>query len=160
MKKSILTALFLVIVCLTIQAQKSPFIRIYNLNGKKIMKGNLFNVTDSSLTLISGGKNYEIPYQNIGTIKEGRSIGNSIGAASLTSGVLLGIVGATVSNGQNGITFITPAETGLVGLIAGAAGGALLGTGIYFLENRKTFVIHANKEFWLKAKVELEKLRM
>ena len=160
MKKSILTTLFLAIVCLTIQAQKNPFIRIYNLNGKKIMKGNLFNLTDSSLTLLSEGKNYEIPYQNIGTIKEGRSIGNSIGTASLTGGVLLGILGATVSSGQNGFSFFTPAETGLVGLITGGAGGALLGTGTYFLKNRKTFIINANKEFWLKAKVELEKLGM
>ena len=160
MKKSILTTLFLAIVCLTIQAQKNPFIRIYNLNGKKIMKGNLFNLTDSSLTLLSEGKNYEIPYQNIGTIKEGRSIGNSIGASSLVGGVLLGFVGATAFKDPITPFISTPTETALMGSITGAAGGALLGTGIYFLKNRKTFIINANKEFWLKAKVELEKLGM
>ena len=154
MKKSILTVLFLAIVCLTIQAQTTPFIRIYNLSGKKIMKGDLFNLTDSGLTIISEGKNYEIPYQQIGTIKEGRSIGNSIGIASLTGGVLLGFVGATGSSGKNEISFVTPAGAVIVGSIT----GALLGTGTYFLKNRKTFIINANKEFWLKAKVELEKL--
>ena len=154
MKKSILTALFLVIVCLTIQAQKTPFIRIYNLNGIKIMKGKLVNLTDSGLTVLSKGTNYQIPYQDIGIIKNRKSLGFGALIGTTVSTATFLVLAANADNG-----FFDKLNYQAWAVIT-APFAAAAGMEIASLSPRSTFIVNANKEFWLKTKVELEKLRM
>ena len=56
------------------------------------------------------------------------------------------IAGTTQANNDKGNSIAVPGLAAS-GFIGGVAGGALLGTCIYFLKNRKTFIINTNKEF-------------
>ena len=62
------------------QNTKTPFIRIYNVKGEKIAKGQLHYTTDSSMYVALGSKDTlsEIKYSSIGLVKKGRSKGNTM----------------------------------------------------------------------------------
>ena len=59
-------------------AQTSTFVRIYDLHAKKIYKGVIHMVTDTSVQLVAKQTPIEISVRRIGFIKTKRSPGNNI----------------------------------------------------------------------------------
>ena len=107
-------ALFL---CVNITAQELPkkskiFVRVYNNEGKKIAKGKILQITDSTLVLKKGSKSITVLSSEIMYIKTKRTKGHSV-----LIGALPGVALLTFSNdayASVGAVFLT-----LVGTTAG-----------------------------------------
>lgn len=92
--KHILLMLFALYFCLNITAQEIPgnskiFVRVYNLEGKKISKGKIFKITDTSLVLKKGKKLVTISSSEISYIKTKKSKGHAVLRGAMPGGVLL-----------------------------------------------------------------------
>ena len=87
---------------------KFPFIRVYDLDGKKIAKGKIEKITDS--VIFFEKKNNPIHFNNIGFIKTKRSGGNNFA------------VGAAIGGG----VFLYPALDEGGYFIYGIAGGSII----------------------------------
>jgi len=95
----ILILILALLSCGLFYAQKektkaAPFIRVYDLNGKKIAKGRIASLTDTSLVTGPREKPVNIDVSRIGSIKTKRSAGHNIflGAVIGTAtGAILGI---------------------------------------------------------------------
>ncbi len=120
------------------------FVRVYDLQGKKINKGKILSISETSLQLNRKG---EIPVGSIGLIKMRRSIGHNILVGASIGATITGLLVAVL--GDNG-------DVGAVGLIAiatvgGAASGAL--DGIDFLSKKpKSYEINGDKVKWKEFK--------
>jgi len=95
----IISFLVLFILSLSVFAQEKHdvtgiFVRVYNLQGKKIDKGKIYAITDSLLHLSRRREIVKIPVKTIGLIRTKRSagynvlIGTAIGAPLMTAVVI------------------------------------------------------------------------
>ncbi|HSI69816.1 MAG TPA: hypothetical protein VK941_06275, partial [Gillisia sp.] len=71
------------------------FIRVYDLHGKKISKGRIQSITNTTLYL--KGKQ-EIPVDSIGMIKTKHSAGNDLLIGSVTGALIFSLFGMATSN--------------------------------------------------------------
>ena len=94
-----IVCLFLVFFSLQyVNAQKPTFLRLYNSNGKKINKGELFLTSDTSITLIRKNILTETPVSDIKLIKSNRTTGRRILTTTLNvAGVAFLLAGALYS---------------------------------------------------------------
>ena len=67
-----------------ITAQKPAFLRVYNSHGKKINKGELFQTSDTSITLTRRNLFTETPVTQIDVIKSNRTTGHRIVITTLS----------------------------------------------------------------------------
>ena len=143
-----LIMIFLISFACNAYAQKSMYVRVYDLSGNKIYKGEIFSITDSLLLLNGKKEPIEIPVSKIGFIKTKRSAGNNVLVGSvigLSAGALVGAISADPD------AEIVPISTG-----AGAAGGAVLGASLGavvggitgLLKKTKTFLINGDYAKW------------
>ena len=102
MKKVIL--LLTLLICINLSAQEATrtqtlFVRVFDLDGKKIGKGHIYATNDSLLVLKKNEKLKEIYVREIGKIKTKRSGGHNflIGA---TSGVVAGAILGSINSRQ------------------------------------------------------------
>jgi hypothetical protein len=110
------------------QIKSNSFIRVFDLNGKKIAKGKIVSTDASSLTLRQRNSEKVVGYEDIGSIKLKRSTGRDviIGAGlGATAGLIFGLDDDEGS--------LTPDAALVPGL---AVMGTLLG-GIYGLAKQK-----------------------
>lgn len=101
--------------------QKGIFVRVYNLNGKKVAKGYIQSVDQESVTVVLRGKSTELPVVEIGKLRLKRSYGNAVVKGTFTGlalGAVLGVAYASVDD-----SFSSD-----IGLVALPAGGAFYGT--------------------------------
>ena len=106
-------------------SQTNTFIRVYDLNDQKFVKGHLQNISDSFISITKPGKTdlIKIHYSKIGSIRLKRSFGHKVIMATVYSGISGGLIGAATAS-SGGLCFIcTPTE----GLLAGSFGGAVTG---------------------------------
>lgn len=140
---------FTLIFSFSIQSQEDwngseLFIRVYNLQGEKIAKGKIKSFSDTILQLSRKSKIVNISYDEIGSIKTKRSIGNniligaSIGGSSLAIlGVSVGETGSYVSGGSG--------SNAAIGLFAGGFFGGIIGGTTAFFKKSDTFIINGDK---------------
>jgi hypothetical protein len=150
------TVLFLMLIlfCGNLAAQKTPFLRIYDFQGKKIYKGKVYIITDSSLSLIGKKEPLNIPIKEIGYIKTKHSDGNNIVTGSV-AGLLIGaLMGALANTGANDIEepvmtpLFTTGEVAAAGAIVGVGIGAAIGGITIAFKNSKTFHIDGDATKW------------
>lgn len=146
-----LIVLFLISLGCSVIAQKPIFIRVYGLKGTKIFRGNVFTVTDSSVSLVGKKAPVNIPVSVIGSIKTKHSVGNNILIGSIAGATTFAIIGAASAD-PNELFFPTTAGEGaLEGIIIGAPIGAALGGLTYVFKNADIFLINGDpaklKEF-------------
>lgn len=136
------------LVCLEMTAQNKLFVRVYDLEGKKINKGFILAVNDSLLR-IEKNKNYiDIPVKTIGMIKTKRSAGNNVLIGSLAGATLMGAITAASADPDAWILDYTPLEGALIGILVGAPAGALLGAITVGFKKSKKFTINGDLEKW------------
>ncbi len=134
-----LIIIFLITINFGVYAQKSIFVRVYNLSGKKINSGHVLILTDSSLQL-SDEKSNIIPLSSIDYNKTKHSenknkiIGSILGA---TTGAILG-------RESNEIVSMKQVLFGLIGLGIGAEIGGLINS----LKKSKTYLINGDLAKW------------
>ena len=68
----------------SIIAQKPAFLRVYNSQGKKVNKGQLFQTSDTSITLTRRNLFTETPVTQIDVIKSNRTTGHRIVITTLS----------------------------------------------------------------------------
>jgi hypothetical protein len=128
--------------------KEAPFVRVYDLNGKKISKGRIASLTNTSLVVGPREKPVNIEVTRIGFIKTKRSAGNNIlwGAAiGAGTGVILG-----VSSGDTGGGFFSYSkeEGGAAYGIGMMSIGAAIGAITILFKKPLTFPIDGDLSKW------------
>jgi hypothetical protein len=150
--KKIAVFVISLILCTSVFAQnaiENPkiFVRIYDLQGKKIAKGKVASVTDTSIRLIRGRKKIDtIPASNIGLIKTKRSGGHNVLLGAATGAVIIGVSVASDTNEDN--AFFSVEGDILAGAIMGGTVGAVLGGITVYTKNTVTYEINGKVSKW------------
>ncbi len=152
------TLVFSILIFLTINvhSQKKEFIRVYILEGKKIMRGRDYQITDSTIEFKK--KNKIIHYAQIGFIKTKHSFGHNIGVGSLLGLASLGLFTLTLPYDKNRNLFDKGTTVGLVSTLIGAPSGALIGTISNVFKKPKKIEIDRDFEKWEKFKTLFQKI--
>lgn len=143
----ILTLAFLVLLSHDIYSQKSIFVRVYDLTGKKVNKGHVLTVTDTSLQL-QGKSVVDIPAHSIGSIKTRHSGGNNVLVGSIIGMSSMAIVGAASANPDAEILGFTAGESAGIGALFGLHIGAAIGGFTILFKKSKTFSISGDMMSW------------
>ncbi|SHI95095.1 hypothetical protein [Algibacter luteus] len=143
--KSLIIILTL-LLCFSVNAQEkklksNTFLRIYNLNGKKIAKGKLLSTTKTTLTLRRNKKPINISIDSIGSIKTKRSVGNNILiGSSIGAGTVILLSTRTDESFTEGYTGI--------GTLVFSGLGAGIGAITSIFKNSMTFQINGDSVVW------------
>jgi hypothetical protein len=130
----------------TIKTEK--FIRVYNLKGKKIAKGNIVFVNDSILSLKNTGKLKEIRIDEIGKIKTKRSGGHNVLMGSVFGASLGVVVGVAIVDSDYLYWDYTAGEGALFFGGLGALGGAAIGGVTAGIKKTETYIINGDFKKW------------
>ena len=143
---------FLLTFSININAQSATdnnniFVRVYNMEGKKISKGHLLFAIDTLLGLKKGNKIAKINVSDIGYIKTKRSEGNNVLIGSVIGASSMAILG--VASADPG-TFLgwTAGEGAAMGVILGAPAGAAIGGITALFKNSSTYIIDGDLVKW------------
>lgn len=125
--------LLTLILTITVCAQNNSFedanvfVRVYDLQGNKIGKGDIVSISDTTLQLIKRHNTTDIPVSDIGFVKTKYSGGNNI---------LIGAISGT------GIGFFSGDPTIIA---AGAGAGAVVGALTILFKKSESFQIDGDK---------------
>lgn len=149
----ILAMAIVLIFSISVYAQKeakthNTFVRVYNLQGKKISNGRIVFINDSVIGLKNNSTRPNINMKDVGFIKTKRSAGNNV-LIGATSGAAFGIVTGVSSADPDAWIFGYTAGEGaaLFGSIGALGGGAIGGLTSLFKES-ETYIINGSEENW------------
>lgn len=156
MKKVIL--LLTLLICINLSAQvttktQTLFVRVFDIEGKKIGKGRIYATNDSILVLNKNEKLKELYVKEIGKIKTKRSGGHNV-LVGATSGVVAGAILGSLNppTDSSGGTFTwaggSSGEEFASGLTIGIISGTIIGGISAVFKNPNTYTIDANPEKW------------
>ena len=127
--------------------KNTMFVRVYNLEGRKIDKGRVLAATDTTLQLEGKNGLVDIDIRTIGLIKTKRSEGNNVLIGSLVGLTTLAILGAAQGGSDEWFSSTDLAVGGgVVGAVIGAGTGAIT---IPF-KNSKSYIINGDTLKWKK----------
>jgi len=150
MNKRAITLLVLLLCCFTQQLQaKSTFVRVFNLSGDLIAKGDLVATTDTSVIIQRHKQQVEIAVTKIGFIKTGAPVARPI-AVGAGVGALTGLLIGVISTGDSGSGELQFDESfgAATGFAVGLAGGAVIGTLITVTKKRKRIDVNGDVNAW------------
>ena len=139
-------------LCFNIYAQEgieksNVFVRVYDLQGKKINKGRIISDTDTVLYIKQRIGTVTIPIDQIGFIKTKHSSGNNI-LFGATIGVLhLAIIGITTADPDAWLGW-TAVEGATMGAVGGGILGAAIGAITILFKNSETYIINGDVLKW------------
>ncbi len=131
------------------------FVRVYDLQGKKISKGKILSISETSLQLNRKGESMNIPVESIGSIKTKRSAGNNVLFGAATGATTMAILGAATADPDAWIFGYTAGEGAATGALLGGTAGAAIGGITILFKNSKSYEINGDK-VKLKAFTELK----
>ena len=126
----------------------TPFLRVYNLEGKKIGKGKMIAISEENLQLYDNGKYFEIMASDIGLIKTKRSAANNILVGAGAGAMLMAGLGTAATSGAPRLFSSSPDEGATSGFLFGAVLGAAIGGITVPVKNPISFPIHGDKLRW------------
>ena len=157
MKKILASVCFLLFIG-QVAAQKRTYVRVYDEVGKKIFRGFILRVSDSSLTILDGSKkSVEVPASMITSLRLKRSFGHTVLISSLIAGATLAVMGAASADPDAWIFAYSAAEGALMGLVVGGISGAAMGSIISGTQKRPVFKIERDLGNWKKVKLIMER---
>jgi hypothetical protein len=124
------------------------FLRVYNLESKKIYKGKILSVSETALHLSRNGESIEIPVSSIGSIKTKRSGGNNVLIGAASGATVMGILGAATAEPDAIIMAYSAGEGAAGGAIIGGIAGTLLGGFTVLFKNSKSYDINGDEAKW------------
>jgi hypothetical protein len=127
---------------------KKLFVRVYNLEGKKIGKGHIHFLNDTLLELKKNRKLIQFNVNSIGTIKTKRSAGHNILVGAAIGATTFAILGAASADPDAWIFGYTAAEGAAAGALGGALSGAALGGASVAFKKSLTYPIDGNTDKW------------
>lgn len=122
------------------------FIRVYNLEGKKVNKGQFQFINDSVLGIRQSGKLVELDIKEIGLIKTKRSPGHNVlvgGASGVVAGAILGSLNSPTDSSGGTFTWAggSRGDELASGLTVGILSGTVIGGITALFKNSETFII-------------------
>ncbi|MBT8276807.1 MAG: hypothetical protein KJO39_11725 [Bacteroidia bacterium] len=131
------------------EERSDVFVRVFDMQGKKIEKGKIITISDTSLELFRKRESTTIDVRSIGFIKTKRSIGHNF-LVGAVAGTLLGIATVTIDEDYSW------SDDGrwvfLVPTVIGAIEGGLWS----FFKNSKTIIIKGDLAKWQTLKTNWE----
>lgn len=121
------------------------FIRVYNLDGRKIAKGKIYSIPGSSIELTRKNEVQEIPLNRIGSIRTKHSAGNNVLIGAAIGGSVLAVAGAASADPDAWISYSTGDGAAGGAILGGVAGAAIGGVTILFKRSKK-YVINGDKD--------------
>ena len=150
--------LLTLLICINLSAQETTktqtlFVRVFDLDGKKIGKGHIYATNDSLLILNKNKKLKKLYVKEIGKIKTKRSGGQNVlvGAASgVVAGAILGSLNTPTDSSGGTFTWAgsSSGEEFSSGLTFGIISGTIIGGISAVFKNSKSYIINANPEKW------------
>ncbi len=126
------------------------FVRVYDLQGKKISKGNILSISDTLLQLKGKREPIKIAARSIGFIKTKHSGGNNILIGGVSGGAFMAILGIATADPDEFLGY-TAAEGAALGVFLGAPIGVAIGGITALLKNSRSYEINGDalklKEF-------------
>ncbi|HYK44212.1 MAG TPA: hypothetical protein VEV83_03530 [Parafilimonas sp.] len=141
----ILAFLFTILIAHNLEAQKSIFIRVYDLKGHTIARGHVLSATDTSVQLIREPTN--ILVRDIGSIRTKHSVGHNLLIGSAIGSSTMAIIGVASANPDEFLGY-TAGEGALGGFIVGVPIGAAIGALTIAFKNSKHYVINGDLQKW------------
>jgi hypothetical protein len=136
--------------------QSNHFVRVFNGNNQKILKGKLIFVTDSSILVSTATQVVELHASEIGMIKTNRSLGHYM----LLSGLVFSVVGFSLrlleSHPISQVLLDTNIEKAGISAISAAIPGALLGYAIRDAKPPHFIVVNRDYNRWRKVNQALK----
>jgi len=137
----------------------NTFVRVYDLQGKKISKGNILSISDTSLELKYAKGSKKITSNIIGLIKTKHSGGNNVLIGAATCGTIFAGMGAATADPDDWMFGYTASEGAIGGAVAGGViGGAIGGITILF-KNSKSYIINGDELKWKEFKETITKFK-
>lgn len=121
------------------------FVRVYDLQGEKISKGNILSISDTLLQLKGKREPIKIAVRSIGSIKTKHSGGNNILIGAVSGGVFMAIIGAATADPDAFILGYTASEGAALGVFLGAPIGAAIGGITVLLKKSRSFEINGDE---------------
>jgi hypothetical protein len=144
--KTLMTLLLISFSC-TVLAQKALFVRVYDLSGRKIYKGDVYATSDSALSIVVNKTPVNIPVSTIGTIKTKHSAGSNVIIGAAAGTVTFAILGAASADPDEFLGY-TAGEGAAAGALIGAPLGAAIGSLTILLKNSRKFLINGDPAKW------------
>ena len=162
-KLGIIILLFMILGSIQLSSQneireRKIFVRVFDFEDKKIAKGYLRVVTDSTLELSRSSEYLSIPLKNINYIKTKRSTGSNALIGSITGATIIGILGIATADPDAWLFGYSAAEGALAGGLIGAIGGGVIGGITSIFKNSKTIYIEGDSMKWNFFKKMVEKI--
>lgn len=126
------------------------FVRVFDLDGKKISKGKIVAISETSLQLIRDERSDVIPVSNIGSIKTKHSGGNNVLIGATIGAIPMAVFGYASADPDAEIlaTNYTAGEGALQGVLLGGTLGAGIGGITTLFKNSKSYTINGDAEKW------------
>jgi len=124
---------------------RNVFVRVYDFQGKKIGKGNIFSISDSYLQLNWKRASVKIPVSSIGSIKTKRSAGNNVLLGATVGATSLAILGGATASPDDYIFGYTATEGVVGGVVVGGTAGAVIGGITIVFKKSKSYEINGDK---------------
>ena len=120
------------------------FVRVYDLEGRKIAKGKILSISETSLHLYRKGESVKVMVNGIGSIKTKHSAGNNVLVGATTGATIMAILGAAVPP----IFSLTAIDLAAAGVLVGGTAGAVIGGITNLFKNSKSYEINGDMEKW------------
>ena len=124
------------------------FLRVYNLDGKKISKGKYVLANDSLIMLKNVDDTVKVKREEIGYIKTKRSAGNNVLIGAASGATVFGILGAASADPDAWILAYSASEGAAMGGVVGGLGGAAIGGITALFKKSQKIVINGDYERW------------
>lgn len=124
------------------------FVRVYNLEGKKIGKGKILSISDTSLQLFRKVESVKFPVSSIGSIKTKHSAGHNVLVGALAGATTMAILGAASADPDAWLFGYTAGEGAALGALLGGTTGAAIGGITILFKKPKSYEINGDKEKW------------
>ncbi len=150
----IISAFCIFLICFGLQAQnksssKEPFIRIYNLEGQKVLKGRVVNVTNSTITVIRGNEKREMNVSEVGFIRTKHSVGHNVLIGASAASAIAAVTFAAEADPDAWIFGYTAGEGILAGFILGAPVGGGIGALTALFKKSREYEINGESTKWM-----------
>lgn len=138
----------------------TKFVRIYNLEHKKIGKGIIQGVDETNLYVKRNSKILKIPFTDIGKIKTKRSFGRHV-LYGLSSGALVVGLGNAIAYDDNSISGPkNRVDAAIGGAFVGIVLGSVVGGITHFFIPNKQFIINGNINLWNDFKASYTQIKL
>lgn len=149
----LLIYIFLCLFSFSAIAQKHPqssleFVRIYNLDHKKIGKGIICGVDETNLYVKRNSKVFKYPFKELGEIKTKRSFGRHVLLGLGSGAVLMGIANASAYDEESISGPQSRGDAAIGGAFIGIAIGSIVGGISHLFMPIKQYTINGDLNLW------------